>query len=84
MNINFFVNSQNLPHQLTQELAIQREKNGQFVFGVKHKATAEDIDDVASPSWSNGSDSFRQFKVMCLSGKPAFIKIKTIWKNIRI
>jgi hypothetical protein len=22
--------------------------------------------------------------VMCLSGKPAFIKIKTIWKNIRI
>jgi hypothetical protein len=62
-------------------LAIEREKNPQFVSGVKHKATAKDID-AAFPSGLNGS--FWQFKVMALSGNPAFIPIMINCNGIRI
>jgi hypothetical protein len=74
--------SQNLQRQLTQELAIQREKNPQFVFGVKHKATAKDIDAAEFKSRLNGS--FWQFKLRALSGKPASIIKIACWKGIRI
>jgi hypothetical protein len=54
-------------------LAIQSEKDGQFVVRIQYKTAAKDI-----PEWfhfrSNGS--FRQFKVMGLSGKPASIMDK--------
>jgi hypothetical protein len=54
------------PAPLTQELAIEREKNPQFVFRIKNKATTHDISAVAFPSRSNGS--FWEFKVIWLSG----------------
>jgi hypothetical protein len=79
----FFVNPQNLQHQLTHELAIQREENGQIVFRIQNKAAAKDIPELFH-FWLNGS--FRQFfKAMMLSGKAAFITTATKSRNcIRI
>jgi hypothetical protein len=59
-------------------LAIQREKDRQFVARIQHKAAAKDIP-VGFHFLSNGS--FRQFKEIFLSGKPASIKIKTKNRN---
>jgi hypothetical protein len=68
--------SQNqFPHsELTQEFAIQGKKNGEFVFRIHHKSTAIGIREFF-PFRSIGS--FRQLKVIMVSGKKAFISIKT-------
>jgi hypothetical protein len=69
-----YIHFLNFPHsELTQEFAIQREKNGQFVLGVQHKATAIDIPVLFLFRSTNGS--FRQFKSMLLSAKIAYSAI---------
>jgi hypothetical protein len=82
MRFYFFVNPQDLQHQLTQEIAIQCEKNPRFVFGVKHNSTAQDIDVIEFPYRLNGY--FWQFHLMMFSGKIAVIIIKTSLNGILI
>jgi hypothetical protein len=79
---DIFCNPQFPRSELTQEMAIQREKNAQFVFGIHHQATAKDIDGVVFPS--RLEDSFWQFKSLALSGKPVLIVIQINLNGIRI
>jgi hypothetical protein len=80
-NMKFFFCQSFYGHELTQELAIQREKNCQFVLWVQNEAAAKDIPELFH---FRSIGSFRQFKAMWLSGKPASMTMTTNRNSIRI
>jgi hypothetical protein len=68
--------------KVTQQSAIQSEKNGHFVIWVYQQATAKDIPAVVFPRRVNGS--IRQLKAMYLSGTTIQITMITSWHGKRI